>query len=123
MKRILLVDDQSIVRIVLRTYLQRHNFHCLEDVDGKGALARLDQEQPPDLIISNNQLPDMTGLQLVKTLRERIGTNLIPIILYTRNPDDGLKKEAHQAGTYAVFGNQYDLQNLVATVTRALDCQ
>ena len=118
MKRILLVDDDEAVRKVLRRCLEALNYHCVEAEDGIAALACFTQEQPIDLVITDNHMPNMTGLELLKTLREKFPSPSLPIILHTGNITDTLQEQALHAGAYAVLGKPSDIREIMATVER-----
>ena len=118
MKRILLVDDDAAVRKVLRYCLEAHHYHCLEAEDGMAALACFQQEQPIDLVITDNHMPNMTGLELLESLREKFPSNRLPIILHTGNITDTLQEQALHAGAFAVLGKPSDIREIMATVER-----
>ena len=118
MKRILLVDDDASVRKVLRCCLEAHHYHCLEAEDGVAALACFKQEQPIDLVITDNHMPNMTGIELLETLREKFPSNRLPIILHTGNITDALQEQALHAGAYAVLGKPSDIREIMSTVER-----
>ena len=121
MSRILLVDDHESVRTAMRCCLERKSHQCLEAGDGMEALAYFDQQQRIDLVITDNQMPNMTGLELLKKLQERFDSPTIPIIFHTGNMTHEAKEEALQSGAYAVLGKPFDFRDLVVLVEQALD--
>ena len=66
--RILLVEDNDDLRAVLRTGLERAGYVVHAAVDGRAALRVLGQE-PVDLVITDILMPDMDGLELIRSLR------------------------------------------------------
>ena len=120
MNRILLVDDHTAVRKALRRCFEVHHYHCTEAEDGLAALTWFQQEHPVDLVITDNQMPNMTGLQFLKKLGERLGPNMLPVILYSGNLTEELKEEAFHAGAYAVLSKPCDFQVLITAVAGAL---
>ena len=121
MSRILLVDDHKSVRTAIRCCLEAKNHQCLEAADGMEALAYFDQQQHIDLVITDNQMPIMTGLELLKKLQQRFGSTAIPIIFHTGNMTAEAKEEALQSGAYAVLGKPFEFRDLVILVEQALD--
>ena len=68
---VLIVDDSRAMRMIVRRTLRQAGFRDLEVTEaanGKDALARI-QEQKPDLILSDWNMPEMDGLHLLRTLR------------------------------------------------------
>jgi two-component system chemotaxis response regulator CheY len=69
--KILVADDSRVMRqIVVRALRQAGYGHCevVEAVDGKDALSKV-QEENPDLVLSDWNMPEMTGIDLLATLR------------------------------------------------------
>jgi putative two-component system response regulator len=68
--RCLIVDDEAPLRAVLRRILEQQGFVCRDAASGVDALARLDEE-PADLVLSDYYMPEMDGVALLRTIRER----------------------------------------------------
>ncbi len=62
--RILIVDDEPSVRLVLSEWLRRKNFHVLEAEGGRQAMERI-RRDAPDVVVSDVVMPEMNGLQLL----------------------------------------------------------
>lgn len=82
MASILVVDDRPLNRELLRTLLQYHGHQISEANEGEEAL-QLAQAQPPDLIITDIQMPGMNGFDLVHRLRATAGLTDSRVIFYT----------------------------------------
>ena len=121
MKRILLVDDYAMARHALKLFLEHQGYACEEAEHGAAALARLEQGQHVDLIVSDNQMPVMTGLEFLVQVRANLHFGSIPFILYSGNITDEIQRQAHQAGVMAVLNKPYNFSDFVAIVTKALD--
>jgi DNA-binding response OmpR family regulator len=76
---ILIVDDESTIRDVLRRYLEREGFDVMDAADGQAALAAVESHLP-DLVVLDLMLPGMDGLTLAERLRE-LGP--LPIMMLT----------------------------------------
>ena len=78
-QRILIVDDESTIRDVLRRYLEREGFEVVDAPDGRSALAAAESGLP-DLAVLDLMLPGMDGLTLAERLRD-LGP--LPIVMLT----------------------------------------
>jgi len=94
-KTILVVDDSATVRKLIIYALDPNNYNCLEASDGMEALEKMAQN-PVDLVIADLNMPKMTGLELVRTIRR--GNKDIPVIMLTTQADEESKKEGLEAG-------------------------
>src|SRR5579863_1641499 len=80
MARILIIDDDDLFLNMLQKSLGDQGFEVISAADaGQGLMAA--RQQRPDLIVSDINLPDQTGFQLVSQIREDPGTKAIPVIL------------------------------------------
>lgn len=78
-RRILVVDDEPMVREVLVTYLEREGYAVDQAADGKAAL-EIAASAKPDLIILDVMLPEVDGFAVLTRLRQ---TSSVPVILVT----------------------------------------
>jgi len=120
MKRILLVDDHEMARQALKVFLEYHGYACEEAEHGAAALAWLEQGQHVDLIVSDNQMPVMTGLEFLVQVRANPHFGTIPFILNSGNITDEIKRQADQAGAIAVLNKPCNFSDFLAIVTKAL---
>jgi CheY-like chemotaxis protein len=110
--RILVVDDEPDQRFLLRRILQRARHEVSEANDGAAALQAV-QESAPDLIVTDVMMPVMTGVELIRRLREDPATAHIPILAAS---GDTLLAGAADA----VLPKPYDLHDLLAVVEALL---
>jgi DNA-binding NtrC family response regulator len=81
-KRILIVDDEPNVRLMLETTLASVGYEVTEACDGQAALDRLsDSENNPDLVLLDLLMPRMDGMELLRRLRAK--GNVIPVVILT----------------------------------------
>ena len=121
MNRILLVDDHEKARQALKLFLEHHGYACEEAEHGAAAFAWLEQGQNVDLIVSDNQMPVMTGMEFLLQVRAHPHFSSIPFILYSGNVTDEIHRQAHQAGVLAVLSKPYNFSDFVRIITKALD--
>jgi CheY-like chemotaxis protein len=112
MRRVLIVDDESSMRFLLRMILENAGYEILEAEHGAAALERIN-EWRPDLVVTDLMMPVMNGRDLVGRLRADPETASIPILLISANPD------AKVATVDAVMGKPFDLKAVVE-VARSL---
>ena len=81
--RILVVDDETATRTLVRKILERHSFEVQEASGGLGALEIIAEQKDFDLIVLDLLMPDMKGEDVLKELRRNLGTAGIPIVILT----------------------------------------
>jgi two-component system nitrogen regulation response regulator NtrX len=121
---VLVVDDDSDIRLSLEMLLQYEGFQCWTARDGREALARLEREaaaEPPRrpvLILSDVKMPDMDGLQLLEKLRERDGTP--PVILISGHADVAMAVDAVKKGAADFLEKPLDQNRVLVSLRGAL---
>ncbi|MDP9096092.1 MAG: response regulator [Pseudomonadota bacterium] len=94
----LVVDDQQTMRMLVRSGLQQLGFRELHDaVDGEAALA-LAAQNPPDLVISDFNMPKLDGLGLLRAIRTYSPTSKVAFIMLTGQGDREVVQRAIQLG-------------------------
>ena len=83
-RRVLVVDDEPMVREVVCAYLEREGFTVAEAADGRAALEQI-RRQAPDLVVLDVMLPEIDGFSLLAEVRK--GTDL-PVILLTARTEE-----------------------------------
>ena len=120
MKRILLVDDHEMARKAMKHFLEHHGYACEEAEHGAAALAKLEQGPSVDLIVSDNHMPVMIGMDLLLQVKANPHFDSIPFILYSGNITDEMYQRAIEAGALAVLHKPYNFSDFVAMVNKAL---
>ncbi|MCP4417989.1 MAG: response regulator [Chloroflexi bacterium] len=83
---VLIVDDESTARTMLRLMLVRAGFHVSEAEDGFDALDKV-RKNPPDIILLDVMMPGMDGFTVCETLRSESITANLPIIMLSAKAD------------------------------------
>ena len=86
-KRILIVDDEEVIRKFLKIHLNKQGYEVTEAEDGQKAIDRIG-ERKFDLIICDVMMPNKTGWEVVKEVKSNPKFDQIPIILLTAKNDD-----------------------------------
>ena len=81
-KKVLVVEDSRVARIVLCKFLKDHGYDVLEAANGRSALAQLALESP-DLVILDLILPDIDGYEIFNNMKDDERTRDIPVIILT----------------------------------------
>ncbi len=96
--KILVVDDMSTMRRIIRTILNQLGYSNIEEAEnGKQALARL-QKEKFDFVITDWNMPEMDGLQLVKEIRADENLKSLPVLMVTAEAKKENVMEALKAG-------------------------
>lgn len=118
-KRILVVEDELETEEMLRTYFEFCGYEVLSTAWGKDVLG-ICQENKPDLIILDVQLPDIDGYKVYQELCHSQQTSHIPVIFLTKLVDDELKATVRERGALAYVSKPFDLEELERRVRDAL---
>jgi len=115
-KRILVVDDEQEITLVLRSGLAKHGYDVRVAGEGEAAL-ELFQAWMPDLIVTDLSMPNMNGLKLCQRLRE---ISSVPIIILSVKGDEATKIEALDAGADDYVTKPFGMGELLARVRATL---
>ena len=116
--RVLIVDDDAGTRAALKGLLETQGYSVDQAGDGAAALERL-VDLPPDLIVTDLDMPAMNGMQLLSALRER-GHDL-PVIVATSAAELSSAVEAMRAGATDYLTKPVDFEALLVALERALE--
>ena len=114
--KILTIDDESPIRRLLRVGLSTQGYEILGAPNGKTALELLDKK--PDLVTLDLDLPDLHGLELLKTIRSRIEG--LPIIVLSGRGDEASKVQALDLGAYDYVTKPFGMNEHLARMRTAL---
>ncbi|MFO0662910.1 MAG: sigma-54 dependent transcriptional regulator [Polyangiaceae bacterium] len=117
--RILVVDDDDEARHTFETYLSSNGYSVLGVEDGGVALSAI-EDTPPDLILTDLNMPNMDGLALLEALRERRFTD-IPVIMITSETDVEKAVAAMKAGAADYLSKPVNLEALTVVIERSLE--
>jgi len=118
-KTILYVEDNEFNRKIVRQLLAQTNYRLREATDGEMGIAAAQQE-PPDLILMDVQLPKITGLEATRRLRSDPRTATIPIIVITSYALSGDAQKAKDAGATGYLAKPYSPRDLLARIREIL---
>lgn len=96
-KRILIVDDEEVIRKFLRIHLTKLGYEVTEAEDGEKAIEKIG-EGKFDLIICDVMMPNKNGWEVIKEVKSNPELNEIPIILLTAKNDDVDMFKGYESG-------------------------
>jgi len=99
--RILVVDDQELIRVGILRILRKHGFTCLEASDAFKSLEMLDKEHI-DLVLCDIKMPGMNGLTLVKAMAHRIPDTAVVMVSSMDNTEMAMECLRHGAYGYVL---------------------
>ena len=120
MRTILAVDDSPSMRQMVRATLESAGYGVFEAADGQEALDWA-RKNSVDLVISDVNMPNMDGIQLVSELRALPSYRLTPLLLLTTESGQDKKLEGKRAGATGWIVKPFSPAQLIATLGRLLD--
>jgi two-component system alkaline phosphatase synthesis response regulator PhoP/two-component system response regulator VicR len=119
MAKILVVNDQPHIVRLIQTNLEREGYEVVTAYDGVEALERVEEEKP-DLIILDDQMPRMDGFGVLCKLQSDPGTANIPVIMLADGDADRDSFKGWQAGINAYLTKPFNPRELLVFVKRNL---
>ena len=114
--RVLVVDDEPMVREVLARYLEKEGFEVQTAEDGESALAAF-EASPPDLVLLDLMLPRIDGLEVFRRMRER---RPAPVIMLTAKGDETDRVVGLELGADDYVTKPFSPREVVARVRAVL---
>jgi CheY-like chemotaxis protein len=119
MARILLVEDNEMIRDMLSERLERKGFHVYQAIDGAQGI-KMAQAQQPDLILLDMSLPVIDGWQAARQLKATAETQAIPIIALTAHAIAGDREKTLAAGCDDYSTKPVDFSQLLGKLQKLL---
>lgn len=119
-KTILIVDDSSSMRTVIKLALVRAGYDVLEAGDGQEGLAALDKAGKVQLIISDVNMPNMDGITFVTHVKQHPRHKFTPVIMLTTEGQDEKKQLGRAAGAKAWIVKPFNPPQLLDAVSKLI---
>ena len=116
-KTVLIVEDNDLSMKLYKDVLEVHGFRTLGTKSGEEAL-RLARDHHPDLIIMDIQLPETSGLDVTRLIKNDAGTRSIPVVAVTALAVDWVEKRAREEGCEAYLAKPISVTEFMGVVTR-----
>jgi len=119
-ERILLAEDDRILRKAGETALRKKGYDVVAAVDGEDALAKA-REDPPDLVLLDVMMPKVHGFEVLRGLKDDSRLRDIPVIMLTNLEQPSDMQRAAEGGAFGyLVKSNLDLDDLIAKVAEAL---
>lgn len=118
-RKILVADDSTVIRSMLKADLGAQGFEVDTAPGGRAALEKARAMQF-DMIVTDQNMPGMTGIQLVKALRLLPEYQKTPIVVLTTESSDEIKAAFRAAGANGWMNKPYSTERMMAAVAKLL---
>ena len=119
-KRILLLDDSAITLEMEKAVLEERGYKVAVASNLLEFQSQLDQFQP-EIILTDLMMPDISGKDIVRVLKQDFHTEKIPIILFSSKADDELQEISEQAGADGFLSKSHGIDKLGDMVDEMVD--
>ncbi len=119
-KRILLLDDSTITLEMEKAVLEDRGYRVAIATNLLEFQSQLDAFQP-EIILTDLMMPDISGKDIVRVLKQDFHTEKIPIILFSSKGDDELQEIAEQAGADGFLSKSHGIDKLGDMVDEIVD--
>lgn len=119
---ILVVDDSPTMRGMVSHTLNEAGFETKEAVNGKDALIKLTmmEEGKPDVIVTDINMPEMDGIELVKEIRKLAAFKHVPVLVLTTDNTDEKKEIGRAAGATGWLVKPFDSELILKVIRKVL---
>ena len=118
-KTVLVVEDNELNMKLFHDLLQAHGYSVLQTRDGMAAL-RLARQHRPDLILMDIQLPEVSGLEVTKWLKEDDDLRAIPVVAVTAFAMKGDEEKIREGGCEAYIAKPISVTSFMKTIREFL---
>jgi len=116
---VLIVDDSSMVTKVLSFMIKKAGYNILSAVDGKNALELFDGREI-DLVITDLNMPNMNGLELINEIRSKEYYCYTPVVLFNAGSGEDQKKIMKTSGATMLFDKNNIREKIITTIKKML---
>ena len=113
--RILIADDDALIRLIARAVVQKAGMVAVEAADGAEAMSFLDGDERIDLVLLDLDMPIIGGLDILRRLRARPETARIPVLVLTGAEGEEIQT-AMSLGANGVFPKPIAAERLLARI-------
>lgn len=117
-KTILVVDDSGTVRQQVSMALKQAGFETAQASDGREGLAMVESNRNINMVISDVNMPNMNGLEMVEKIKSKPENKSLPILMLTTEGQASLIKRAKEAGAVGWIVKPFNASQLVQTAKK-----
>ncbi len=115
---ILTVDDSKSIRQMVSFTLQQAGYTVIEAEDGKDALAKITGDVK--MVLSDLNMPNMNGIELIKAIRANPSYKFLPVIMLTTESQGDIKAQGRAAGATGWIVKPFNPEQLLGVVKKVL---
>lgn len=120
MKKVLIVDDEPHVALVLKQFLERSGLKVLSALNGEKALELIQSEQP-GAVVTDVQMPKMSGIELCETLQSNMPDYHPLIVLMTSRTDRDIRSWVEQNDQVEMMEKPLSMRRLLVRINDHFD--
>ncbi|GAE31278.1 MULTISPECIES: response regulator [Halalkalibacter] len=120
MNKILVVDDQYGIRVLLSEILQKDGYVMSDAANGAQALKLVEKDRP-DLVLLDMKIPGMDGLEILRRIKEH--DESIRVIMMTAYGELNLINEAMSLGAVTHFAKPFDIDDIREVIRKTLEME
>ncbi len=120
-RKVLIIDDSNLIRTQLRSILANMGFMIHEAKDGPEGIEQLRKlKDELTLVVTDYNMPNMTGIEMIENYREEFGEITFPILILTTEKSLELIKKAKQIGVKGWLAKPFNDQIIEQVVTKLI---
>ena len=120
MGRILIVDDEEGLRMILGEVLKRKGYEVIFAVDGQDGLEKAAAEKP-DVILLDIMMPRLNGIEACQAMQNNSVTKRIPVIMLTTRKELEVQRGTLDIGAWDYIGKPFNMEEFIPKIERALE--
>jgi type IV pilus assembly protein PilB len=117
-KRVLVVDDDRITRMLVKLLIEKEGYEVLEGETGRHAIDIAHRERP-DLLVIDLMMPDMDGYQAIEHIRRDVSLSTLPVIVLTAEDGPGIEERVLELGADDYIVKPFEAPVLISRVRAA----
>jgi len=118
-KTIMIVEDSATMRQMVGFTLKRNGYDVIEAADGKEAIGKINGT-PIDMIITDLNMPNMDGIEFIRTVRQKQDFKFTPILMLTTDSQESKKMEGRAAGATGWIVKPFSPEHMMAVVGKVI---
>ncbi|MBL8484632.1 MAG: response regulator [Rhodocyclaceae bacterium] len=118
-KTVLAIDDSASIRQMVSFTLKSSGYEVIEAVDGQDGLEKA-KSKSVNLVLTDQNMPRMDGITLIKSLRALAQYKTTPILMLTTESSDSMKAQGRSAGATGWLVKPFDPNKLVEVVKKVI---
>jgi signal transduction histidine kinase/DNA-binding response OmpR family regulator len=118
-KTILIVDDEEDTLHLLRDRLKEEGFQTIEANNGKEAIEKATQSAP-DLILLDIMMPELTGWDVMESLRRKEGTASIPVVVLSAASSEADRQRGYSMGISNYLTKPFEIKDLISEIKKVI---